>query len=84
LLGPRRALGQPPMPMHDPCVIAYLLMPALFRGADAAVAVETQGALSLGMTLIDRAGRPAKAHVLDTVDAEALYGLLAERLARLG
>src|SRR5436305_1756941 len=24
LLGPRRALGQPPMAMHDPCVIAYL------------------------------------------------------------
>jgi purine nucleosidase len=86
LLGPRRALGQPPMPMHDPCVIAYLLMPELFHGRDAAVAVETQGALTLGMTVIDRperAGRPANAQVLDAVDADGLYRLLAERLARL-
>ncbi len=86
LLGPRRALGQPPMPMHDPCVIAWLLMPELFQGKDAAVAVESQGTLTLGMTLIDRperAGRPANAHVLDTVDADGLYRLLAERLAHL-
>lgn len=91
LLGPRRALGQPPMPMHDPCVIAWLLRPELFQGRDARVAVETQGALTLGMTVIDRpgidqsgrAGRPANAHVLEAVDADALYRLLAERLARL-
>jgi purine nucleosidase len=86
LLGPRRALGHPPMPMHDPCVIAWLLMPELFHGHAAAVAVETQGALTLGMTVIDRperAGRPANAHVLDAVDADGLYLLLAERLARL-
>jgi purine nucleosidase len=91
LLGPRRALGQPPMAMHDPCVIAWLLSPELFQGHDAAVAVETQGALTLGMTIIDRpeidrsgrAGRPANAHVLDTVDADGLYRLLAERLAHL-
>src|SRR4029077_18631634 len=31
LLAPRRALGKPPMAMHDPCVIAYLLAPELFR-----------------------------------------------------
>lgn len=86
LLGPRRALGQPPMAMHDPCVIAWLLMPELFGGRDAAVAIETQGALTMGMTVVDRperAGRPANAHVLDAVDADGLYRLLAERLARL-
>ena len=86
LLGPRRALGQPPMPMHDPCVIAWLLAPELFEGRDAAVAVETQSPLTMGMTLIDRAGRsssPVNAKVLTEADVDGVYRLLAERLARL-
>lgn len=86
LLGPRRALGQPPMTMHDPCVIAWLLAPELFGGADAHVAIETQGRLTRGMTIIDRRSRgggPANARVLDRVDAAGLYRLLAERLVHL-
>lgn len=86
LLGPRRALGQLPMAMHDPCVIAWLVAPELFGGADANVAIETQGRLTRGMTIIDRRSRgggPANARVLDRVDAAGLYRLLAERFARL-
>ena len=86
LLGPRRGLGQPPMAMHDPCVIAYLLAPALFSGSRVNVAIETQSPLALGMTLIDwggRSDRAANARVLQTADADAIYRLLAERLARL-
>ena len=62
LLGPRHTLGQPPMAMHDPCVIAYLLAPELFRGRGAPevpevnVAVETQSPLALGMTSLTGAG----------------------------
>jgi inosine-uridine nucleoside N-ribohydrolase len=85
LLGPRRALGQPPMPMHDPCVIAWLLQPSLFRGRMAALAVETQSALTMGMTVIDghRNGGPPNVRVIEAVDADGLYRLLAERLAQL-
>jgi purine nucleosidase len=85
LLGPRRALGQPPMAMHDPCVIAYLLAPGLFRGEGAHVAIETEGTLTSGMTVIDRRRhrRPANARVLESADADGIYRLLAERLARL-
>src|SRR5712692_1267910 len=86
LLGPRRALGQPPMPMHDPCVVAYLLAPDLFGGRRVNVAVETKSPLAVGMTLIDwagRSGRAANADVLDTADSDGIYRLLAERLARL-
>lgn len=86
LLGPRRSLGRPPMAMHDPCVIAHLLAPELFAGRDAHVAIETQSPLTLGMTVIDRratAGRPGNARVLETVDADGVYRLLAERIARL-
>ncbi len=86
LLGPRRALGQPPMAMHDPCVVAWLLLPELFHGRRVNVAVETQSPLTVGMTAIDwrgRSGRPANAHVLDRVDADGVYRLMAERLAHL-
>jgi purine nucleosidase len=86
LLGPRRALGQPPMPMHDPCVIAYLLKPELFQAHAAHVAIETQSALALGMTIVDRrprGGREPNGRVVEAVDADGIYRLLAERLAHL-
>ena len=86
LLGPRHALGRPPMAMHDPCVIAWLLAPQLFSGREAYVAIETASALTDGMTVIDwhrRGDRPANARVLETVDADGVYRLLGERLPRL-
>ena len=86
LLGPRRALGQPPMAMHDPCVIAYLLMPELFEQRAAHVAIETQSPLAMGMTIVDRrvrGGQKPNARVIEAVDADGVYRLLAERLARL-
>jgi purine nucleosidase len=86
LLGPRRALGEPPMAMHDPCVIAYLLMPELFKERAAHVAIETQSPLAMGMTIVDRrvrGGREPNARVVEAVDADGIYRLLAERLARL-
>ena len=86
LIGPRRALGQPPMAMHDPCVIAYLLAPELFRGREVNVAIETQSPLAMGLTLIDWrgiSGRQPNARVIEAVDADGVYRLLAERLARL-
>ena len=86
LLGPRHGLGQPPMAMHDPCVIAWLLAPELFRGRSVNVTVETRSPLTEGMTVIDwrgRSRRPANVQVLEAADADAIYRLLAERLARL-
>lgn len=72
--------------LHDPCVIAYLLAPDLFAGERVNVAVETESALTLGMTVIDWrgvSGRPANARVMREVDAEGVYRLIAERLAVL-
>jgi len=91
LMGPplrlRRGRGAaPPWALHDPCVIAYLIAPELFEGAEVNVAIETQSPLTLGMTVIDRRrrdGRQANARVLETVDADGVYRLLAERIARL-
>jgi purine nucleosidase len=73
-------------PLHDPCVIAYLLAPELFSGSEVNVAVETHSPLTIGMTVVDwRAisGRPANATVLHTVNADGFYALLEQRLAAL-
>src|SRR6185312_985784 len=74
-----------PMTLHDPCVIAWLIAPELFRGRRVNVAIETESALTTGMTVTDWrgvTGRPANALVLEEVDAAGFYDLLTERLAR--
>lgn len=73
-------------PLHDPCVIAWLLRPDLFRGRLINVEVETRSPLTRGMTVADWWGvtdRPRNATWLREVDAEGLFDLLTERLARL-
>ena len=73
-------------PLHDPCVIAYLLKPELFWGRHCNVAVETASELTLGMTVIDWWGvtdRPANALVMRDIDHEGFFQLLTERLAML-
>jgi purine nucleosidase len=73
-------------PLHDPCVIAYLLKPELFSGRQCNVAIETASELTIGMTVTDWWGvtdRPRNAMVMHEIDAGGFYRLLAERLARL-
>lgn len=73
-------------PFHDPSVIAHLLQPGLFAGPHLAVAVELQGSLTLGMTVIDRhrrTGRTANAIWLDRAHPDAFFDLLFTRLAQL-
>jgi purine nucleosidase len=78
--------GQDGGPLHDPCVIAWLLAPQLFTGRDCNVRIETQSELTRGMTVIDWwgvTGLPANAQVLRHVDADGFFSLLTDRLARL-
>ena len=73
-------------PLHDPCVIAYLLKPELFKGRSCNVAVETASELTLGMTVVDWWGvtdRPKNALVMRDIDADGFFALLVERLGRL-
>jgi purine nucleosidase len=72
-------------PLHDPCVIAWLLRPALFQGRECNVEIETQSPLALGMSVVDWWGvtqRRKNALVIKDVDADGFYALIAERLAR--
>ena len=72
-------------PLHDPCVIAYLLKPELFKGRQCNVEIETASELTMGMTVIDWWGvtdRPKNAMVMRDIDADGFFALLTERLGR--
>jgi purine nucleosidase len=73
-------------PLHDPCVIAYLLKPELFSGRYINVAVETASELTMGMTVADWwgvTGREKNVTYLRDVDHERFFALLVERIGRL-
>ncbi len=79
-------LGSEGHPMHDPCVIAYLLWPELFEGRDCFVAVETGDGPLRGRTTIDwngRLKRESNACVVSAVKAHELFERMIERLATL-
>ena len=73
-------------PLHDPCVIAYLLQPDLFKGRRINVEIEVQSELTLGMTVADWWGvskREPNALFMGSVDADGFFALVTERLGRL-
>ncbi len=87
LTRPRAArLGTSGHPMHDPCVIAYLLWPELFEGRDCFVEIETGAGPLRGRTTIDwngRLQRPANALVMDKVDAPTMFARMIDLIATL-
>ncbi len=73
-------------PLHDPCVIAWLLKPELFDGRHCNVEVETSSELTMGMTVIDWWGvtkRPKNVTVMRDIDADGFFALLVERIGNL-
>jgi purine nucleosidase len=78
--------GSQGAPLHDPCVIAWLIRPDLFSGRHINVEIETKGEYTLGMTVADWWGvtdRKPNALFIADVDADGFYALLTERIARL-
>jgi len=72
-------------PLHDPCTIAYLLAPGLFKGKHCNVEIETSSPLTLGHTVVDFwqvTGRRKNANWLYQLDSDGFYSLLTGRLAR--
>jgi purine nucleosidase len=81
-----RKYGWDGAPLHDPCVMAWLIRPEIFEGRPANVSIETSSELTMGMTVTDYwhvTDLPKNVHFLRTGDADAFYALLTERLARL-
>ncbi|KGK79010.1 hypothetical protein PM03_10640 [Thalassobacter stenotrophicus] len=78
--------GSAGAPLHDPCVIAYLLKPELFTGRFINVEIEVNSPLTRGMTVADWwrvTDRAPNALFLGDLDADGFFALLVERLARL-
>ena len=71
-------------PLHDPCTIAWLLKPQLFRLKPCFVAVETMSELTMGHTAVDFWGVTENTPNVDwayDVDADAFFDLLTHRLS---
>lgn len=78
--------GSEGAPLHDPCVIAYLLAPHFFTGRFVNVEIETVSELTMGMTVVDWwrvSGREPNAMVMGNLNADGFFALLTNRLARL-
>ena len=73
-------------PLHDPCVIAYLLNPDIFTGRYINVEIETRSELTLGMTVADWWGvtdRKKNALFIGHIDSDKFYNMLIDRIAKL-
>jgi purine nucleosidase len=82
----REKYGSDGAPLHDPCVIAYLIDPDMFSGRQINVEIETKSELTRGMTVADWwrvTDRKANALFIGDLDADRFFALLAERLGRL-
>ncbi|MGF1576602.1 MAG: nucleoside hydrolase [Cyanophyceae cyanobacterium] len=70
-------------PLHDPCVIGYLLQPDLFQLESAQVEVEIASPLTMGQTVVDRRDpQGSLTKVAIHADADGFFELLTERLSR--
>lgn len=77
--------GRQGLPVHDACVVGYLLAPGNFAGRACHVAVETSSPLTLGQTVVDwhgRHGGPPNAMVVGDVHATGFLDDLVARLSR--
>lgn len=82
----KQKYGSDGAPLHDPCVIAYMIEPGLFGGRFVNVEIETGSELTLGMTVADWWGvtdRPPNATFMNRIDRDGFFALLSERIARL-
>lgn len=72
--------------LHDPCVIAYLYDPSLFKGKDVHVEIDTGDGLSRGRSIVDwwdKRSLAPNAHVFNEFNPSGFFELLTESLARL-
>jgi purine nucleosidase len=78
--------GSAGAPLHDPCVIAYLLAPNLFQSRFVNVEIETKSPLTLGATVVDWwrvTDRKPNVTYVRSLNADGFFKLLTERLATL-
>jgi inosine-uridine nucleoside N-ribohydrolase len=83
----RDTYGWEGAPIHDAVAVAHVIDPTLMTTIHRNVEVELESDLCRGRTVVDRwfrTGRAPNAHVGIELDTEAFFGLLVERIGRLG
>lgn len=83
----QRDMGFSGPPLHDPCVIAYLLQPELFETETVPATIEINSSLTQGRLVIDRNGElglRGRIVLAKSIDSDGFYGLLTEVLGRFG
>jgi purine nucleosidase len=73
-------------PLHDPCVIAYLIDDSLFSGRECRVEIETDSELTVGQTVVDWwgvTGSDPNVMVMSGLDRQGFIDLVVERIGRL-
>ena len=73
--------GEPPV--HDVCAIVSIADPAVFGYTPARVQVETQGALTSGMTVTEFTDGPGNAQVATAVDVDRFWATVLDAYGRL-
>jgi purine nucleosidase len=73
--------GEPPV--HDVCAIVSIADPAVFGYTPARVQVETQGALTSGMTVTEFTHEPDNAQVATAVDVDRFWATVLDAYGRL-
>lgn len=79
-------LGPGVVPMHDPCTIAWLIRPDLFKMKSVNVEVETSSPLTYGETVVDfwgYSGRAANVLWAYEADGAATMDLIVDRICSL-
>ena len=73
-------------PLHDPCVIAYLIDPSIFQGKLVNVLVEENSLLTRGESVVDWlgvTGRAPNCYVMVKADQKRFFSLLQKELKKL-
>jgi pyrimidine-specific ribonucleoside hydrolase len=83
----RETYGWEGAPIHDAVAVAHLIRPGLVETRHRNVEVELESELCRGRTVVDlwnRTDRPPNVHVGVTIDVDAFFDLLVERIGSLG
>ena len=81
----REIVGWDAPPVHDPCPVAWLLKPDLFKLKACRIAVETESDLTRGHTAVEFreavAGEPLRHRWAGDVDAEGVFDLITRAVS---
>ncbi|MBC2855710.1 MAG: nucleoside hydrolase [Cetobacterium sp.] len=79
--GYHKGSGKVGVPLHDPCAVAYVICPEMFKGEDAYVAIETKGEYTSGATIVDKNNKFGKKHntkVIYDLDRDKFMSMLLD------